>query len=46
MGPEGDCGGAGVPVEAGDGAGGGGEELQAVLARGHQVPALVLRHLQ
>ena len=39
-------GGAGVPVEAGDGAAAGGVVLQAVLARYHQVAALVLRNLQ
>ena len=36
---------AGVPVEAGDGAGAGGEELQAVLLGTHHVPALVLSDL-
>ena len=45
VGPEGDGGGAGVPVEAGDGAGTGGEVLQTVLARHHHVPALVLGNL-
>ena len=38
-------GGRRVPVEAGDGAGGGCVVLEAVLLRHHQVPALVLRHL-
>ena len=41
----GDRGGRGVPVEAGNGAGGGGVVLEAVLVGHHHVPALILGHL-